>query len=220
MKLRPVTWLTNWMISVRSFLSKLSWIALARFAASLGGVEVVGGGLRLVLGRAGDDCTSDVCGAIAGRSGSGAERVDCGGARGSCSCWGGWGRAVGITRSRCRRRRAGGACCWVSSFCVSCASATAGMISAQTRSKAVVFLMPGRPSLDRVGFTERLSATFELNLDTIRVAELGVDLERLVRAVHFIAVDAPDHVAVLHPDLRVERVGHDAEELEPVRHAI
>src|SRR5256885_15665135 len=100
MKLRPVTWLTNWMISVRSFLSKLSWIALARFAASLGGVEMVAGGLRLVLGRAGDDCTSDVWGAIAGRSASDGERGGCAGVCGSCSCWGRWGRAVGITRSR------------------------------------------------------------------------------------------------------------------------
>src|SRR5437763_6885681 len=218
MKLRPVTWLTNWMISVRSFLSKLSWIALARFAASLGGVEVVAGGRRLVLGRVGDASTSDVCGAMAGRFGSGGERVGCAGCGSSCFC-GRWGRAVGFTR--CRRRRAGGPCCWVSwSFCVSCASAATGMISAQTRSKAVVVLMPGRPSLDRVGFTERLAATFDLDLDAVRVAELAVDLERLGRAVHFIAVDPPDDVAVLHPDLRIERVGDDAEELEAVRHAI
>src|SRR5256885_10764621 len=94
------------------------------------------------------------------------------------------------------------------------------MISAQTRSKAVVVLMPGRPSLDRVGFAERLAATFELDLDAVRVAELGIDLERLVRAVHFIPVDAPDDVAVLYADLRVERVGDDAEQLEAVRHAV
>src|SRR5256885_12861990 len=107
MKLRPVTWLTNWMISVRSFLSKFSWIAFARFAASLGGVDVVAGGLRLVLGRAGDDWTSDVWGAMAARFGSGCERAGCAGW--ACGC-ARWGRLVGGGR----RRRSGGLCCWVS----------------------------------------------------------------------------------------------------------
>src|ERR1051325_184331 len=93
MKLRPVTWLTNWMISVRSFLSKFSWIAFARFAASFGGVELVAAGLRLVLGRAGDDWTRDVWGAMAARFGSGGERVGCAG-------WAGW--ACGCARcGRC-----------------------------------------------------------------------------------------------------------------------
>src|SRR5256885_16628084 len=95
MKLRPVTWLTNWMISVRSFLSKLSWIALARFAASLGGVDVVAGGRRLVLGRPGDDCTSEVCGAMAARFGSGADR-----AGGGPAGWATWGCVVGLTFCR------------------------------------------------------------------------------------------------------------------------
>src|SRR4051812_257976 len=90
MKLRPVTWLTNWMISVRSFLSKFSWIAFARFAASFGGVEVVAAGLRLVLGRAGDDWTSDVCGAMAARFGSGGERAGCAGCACGCARCGRW----------------------------------------------------------------------------------------------------------------------------------
>src|SRR5256885_1095860 len=105
MKFRPVTWLTNWMISVRSFLSKLSWIAFARFAASLGGVEVVAAGRRLVLGRDGEDWTSDVWGAMAARFGSGGERAGCAGwacGCGRCRFW------VGVVR----RRRPGGVCCW------------------------------------------------------------------------------------------------------------
>src|SRR5437016_5865833 len=65
-----------------------------------------------------------------------------------------------------------------------------------------------------------LAAALELDLDAIRVAQLLVDLQRLVRTVHLVAVDAPDHVAVLHADLGVERIGHDGEQLEPVRHAV
>src|SRR3954471_20548774 len=84
MKLRPVTWLTNWMISVRSFLSKLSWMLFARFAASLGSIgATVGGGVERE-GRVGAFCTTvDCCGAIEGRFGSGGDRC------GTGTGWGG-----------------------------------------------------------------------------------------------------------------------------------
>src|SRR5205085_990007 len=75
-------------------------------------------------------------------------------------------------------------------------------------------------SFDGVRLAQGLAAALELDLDAVRVAQLLVDLQRLVRTVHLVAVDAPDHVAVLYPDLRVERIGNDGEELEPVRHPV
>src|SRR5439155_20084453 len=61
-----------------------------------------------------------------------------------------------------------------------------------------------RSLLDGVGLADGVPAPLDLDLDAIRVTELLVDLQRLVGAVHLVAVDAADHVAVLDPDLRVE----------------
>src|SRR2546430_14533382 len=89
---------------------------------------------------------------------------------------------------------------------------------------------PGKPSArgardspgsyDGVGLAQGLAAALDLDLDPARVAQLLVDLQRLVRAVHLVAVDAPDHVAVLHADLGVQGVRDDGEELEAVGHAV
>src|SRR5207248_4742976 len=75
-------------------------------------------------------------------------------------------------------------------------------------------------SLDGIGLAEGLAAPLDLDLDPAGIAELLVDLQRLVRAVHLVAVDPPDHVAVLDADLGVERIRHDGEELEAVGHPV
>src|SRR4051812_43149227 len=75
-------------------------------------------------------------------------------------------------------------------------------------------------SLDGVRLAEGLAAPLELDLDAVGVAQLLVDLERLVRAVHFIPVDAPDHVAVLDTDLRVQTIGNYRKQFESIGNAV
>src|SRR5882762_149299 len=75
-------------------------------------------------------------------------------------------------------------------------------------------------SFDGVRIAQGLAATLDLDLDAARIAQLLVDLQRFVRAVHLVPIDAPDHVAVLDSDLRVQRVGHDGEELESIGDAV
>src|SRR4051794_27953276 len=61
-------------------------------------------------------------------------------------------------------------------------------------------------SLDGIRLADGLAAAFQLDLDAARVAKLLVDLQGLVRAVHLIAVDAPDDVTVLDTNLRIKAV--------------
>ena len=64
------------------------------------------------------------------------------------------------------------------------------------------------------------AAALQVHGDGLGVFELGVDLERLVRAVDLVAVDLLHHVTVLNADLGVQAVGTDGEQLEAVRLAV
>src|SRR5262249_20184624 len=53
-----------------------------------------------------------------------------------------------------------------------------------------------------------------------RISKLGVDLQGLLGTVDVVAVDASNHVSVLNPDLRVERIRTDREQFEALRLSI
>src|SRR5690606_33606861 len=73
----------------------------------------------------------------------------------------------------------------------------------------------GSPDVDGLGLD--LAPPLQLDLDAAGLPELGVELERLLRAVDRVSVDLADHVSVLEADLLVERAGTNGEDLESVR---
>src|SRR6185312_2746337 len=74
--------------------------------------------------------------------------------------------------------------------------------------------------MDVVVLGDLLSVAFQPDGEVVRRPQLGVDLERLVGAVHLHAVDGRDDVAVLEADLSERSVRLDAEQPEPDRFSV
>src|SRR5712692_10262048 len=72
-------------------------------------------------------------------------------------------------------------------------------------------------STNRVGLAIFHTVALKFDVDPICLFELGVNLERFLRAVELIAVDLLDHVSVPDTDLGVERIRADREQLETLR---
>src|SRR4051812_36969686 len=216
MKLRWVNWLTNWITSVRSRLSNdittVRALVCTSFLSIVG--KEPGSVARVAVGWAGA-CPGEGEGAFGVTVLCGV--VVIGGRCACCCCCCAGPRTPGFTK------RLGGRVCPCGgaepSLAASCArsgatakSAASGSTKGQRTWCTRILLS----SLDGVGLAQGLAAPLQLDLDAVCVTELLVDLQRLVGAVHLVAINLADHVPVLDADLRIERVGDDGEQLEAV----